>query len=58
MLRGRVPQSSVWALSSVVDHGDTDQARARLRAFVQALPVTEAVDSSDSPEQATSGSGP
>jgi len=40
VLRGKSSQSSVWALSSSVDHGGADLARARLHAFVQRLPVT------------------
>jgi exosortase A len=44
VLRGQVPRSSVWALSSPVGHDGADQVRARLRAFVQVLPATEAVE--------------
>jgi hypothetical protein len=41
ILRGHVPRSSVWALSASIDHGDTDQARANLRAFARALPTAD-----------------
>jgi exosortase A len=39
VLRGHVPRSSVWALSSPVVHANADQVRANLRAFARALPV-------------------
>ena len=44
VLRGTVPQSSVWALSTSVGHSGVDQARANLRTFAQALPVPGAAD--------------
>lgn len=56
VLRGEVSQSSVWALSSSVGHGGVDQARARLRAFIDVLPVTDAAGSPVSREQAAPGS--
>ncbi|MGH8191884.1 MAG: exosortase A [Rhodanobacteraceae bacterium] len=39
VLRGHVPRSSVWALSSTVANGDVDRTRSRLRAFARELPV-------------------
>jgi exosortase A len=44
VLRGKSSPSSVWALSTTVGHGGAEQARARLRAFIGALPVNESVD--------------
>ena len=44
VLRGHVPRSSVWALSSLVAIGGPDQARANLHAFAQALRVAGAAD--------------
>lgn len=37
LLRGRVPQSAVWALSTSVTSGELEQAKVRLRAFAHAL---------------------
>ena len=42
VLRGHVPRSSVWALSSLVAGDGLDQARTQLHAFAQALLVEEA----------------
>jgi exosortase A len=39
VLRGRVPRSSVWALSSAVSGSDLHQTRARMHSFARALPV-------------------
>ncbi|MGH8182831.1 MAG: exosortase A [Rhodanobacteraceae bacterium] len=39
VLRGGDPRSAVWALSTRVANGNTEQARADLRAFVRALPA-------------------
>ena len=39
VLRGQVPRSSVWALSSSVAGDDADRVRAKLHAFAQVLPV-------------------
>ena len=39
VLRGQVPQSSVWALSSSVASDDVARARTRLHAFARALPA-------------------
>lgn len=58
VLRGRVPQSSVWALSSPVGHGGADEARARLHAFIQVLPVAEAVEPPNGLEQNLLGGRP
>ncbi len=44
VLRGRLPQSSVWAVSAAVGAGGVDQARANLRAFAQVLAATDATD--------------
>ena len=40
VLRGRVPQSSVWALSSPIAAGGASLARSNLRAFARTLPWT------------------
>ena len=40
VLRGRVPTSSVWALSSPITAGGASLARSNLRAFARALPGT------------------
>ncbi|MDA3913508.1 exosortase A [Oleiagrimonas sp.] len=40
VLRGYVPQSSVWALSSPIGQGGLAQARTKLHAFARVLPVT------------------
>lgn len=37
VLRGRVPQSAVWALSSSIANGNLDQTRIGLRAFAREL---------------------
>jgi exosortase A len=58
VLRGDVPQSSVWALSSSVGYGGVDQARANLRAFAQGLPAKDAVDPRLRREQAIPGNKP
>ena len=39
-LRGRSPRSSVWALSSPIDHGDVAKARTRLEAFARGLSLS------------------
>ncbi|MGH8233154.1 MAG: exosortase A [Rhodanobacteraceae bacterium] len=44
VLRGRVPQSEVWALSSALGHSDADQVRKNLQAFARALPMMSAPD--------------
>ncbi|TAM61110.1 MAG: EpsI family protein [Rhodanobacter sp.] len=44
VLRGQVPRSSVWAISSLVANGGTDQARTNLHTFAQALRVAGAAD--------------
>ena len=58
VLRGDVPQSSVWALSSSVGYGGVDQARADLRAFAQELPAKGASDPRVRREQAIPGNKP
>lgn len=45
VLRGRVPRSSVWAVSMPVANGNVDRAREDLRVFARALPVADAPDS-------------
>jgi exosortase A len=37
VLRGRSPRSSVWALSSPIDHGDVAKARTHLDTFARGL---------------------
>jgi exosortase A len=44
VLRGQVPRSSVWALSSSIAGDDADRVRTKLHAFAQALPVPDASD--------------
>jgi len=44
VLRGDVSQSSVWALSAPVGDAGVDQARANLRAFAEAMPLTPPLD--------------
>lgn len=44
VLRGQVPRSSVWAISSLVANGAEDQARTNLHAFAQALRVPDSAD--------------
>jgi exosortase A len=44
VLRGHMPRSSVWALSSTVANGDINRARARMRSFARALPVAGSSD--------------
>ncbi|WEN15379.1 EpsI family protein [Rhodanobacter sp. AS-Z3] len=44
VLRGDVPQSSVWALSSSVGAGGVERVQANLRAFAQALPAQTMVE--------------
>lgn len=41
VLRGGTARSAVWALSTRVPGGHTEQARADLRAFARALPITQ-----------------
>ncbi len=40
VLRGHIPRSSVWAVSSPIGDDDRDQTRMNLRAFAQALRET------------------
>jgi exosortase A len=56
VLRGQVPRSSVWALSSSIAGDDADRARMKLHAFAQALPVpgTSDVPAQRSPDLAGS----
>lgn len=58
VLRGHLPQSSVWALSAAVGHGGADEARANLRAFAQLLPVPGATDSQVQRKPVTPGDKP
>lgn len=58
VLRGHMPQSSVWALSAPEGHGGVDQARANLHAFAQALSASGAVEAPVRREQAAPGSTP
>jgi len=57
LLRGRVPRSSVWALSLPIADGDADRARKILLAFSRALPVGAPGMQSDS-ERAVAGNAP
>jgi hypothetical protein len=45
-------------LSSPVGHGGADEARARLHAFIQVLPVAEAVEPPNGLEQNLLGGRP
>ena len=58
VLRGHMPRSSVWALSSSVTNGNTDQARTNLHAFSQALNVAGAADLQVRRDQAFPGNQP
>jgi exosortase A len=58
VLRGRLPQSSVWALSAPVGYRGVDQVRADLLAFARALPPPETVEAPVRREQALSGNMP
>ena len=44
VLRGDVPRSSVWALSTPIGRGGIDQARTNLRVFAQGLSATGVAD--------------
>ncbi|EIM02178.1 exosortase [Rhodanobacter thiooxydans] len=56
VLRGQLPRSSVWALSSPVGGDDADRVRTKLHVFAQALPVpgTPEVQAQQSPDLAGS----
>ena len=58
VLRGHVPRSSVWALSSLVANGSKDQARMNLHAFAQALHVAGAADSQVQQRSEVAGNEP
>lgn len=59
VLRGRVPRSSVWALSLPMADGNADQARKILLAFSRALPMARMPDDVHSGgEQAVAGNTP
>lgn len=59
VLRGHMPQSSVWALSSSIGHGGVDQARMNLREFVEGLVLARPLDLPPRKrEQPTSGHRP
>ncbi len=58
VLRGHLPQSSVWALSAAVGYNGADEARAKLRAFAQLLSLTSTAASQFHGEPATLGSTP
>lgn len=57
-LRGQLPQSSVWAVSSLVAGDGANQARTKLRDFVQALPAPGLVDAQLQRPPAVAGSQP
>lgn len=44
VVRGRDPQSSVWALSTRTGDGDTDRARSELHDFARQLSVAAGID--------------
>ena len=58
VLRGHVPQSSVWALSSPVANGSVDGTRESLRDFARALPMSGEPDSQAQRPFGVSGNGP
>jgi EpsI family protein len=58
VLRGHMPQSSVWALSAPVGYDGVDQARANLRAFAQKLPASNVAWAPTRREQAPTRSQP
>jgi len=58
VLRGDVPQSSVWALSTPIGHGGVGPARMDLRAFAHALPATGVADPQARRDQAAPGDQP
>ena len=58
VLRGQLPQSSVWAVSSLVAGDGADQARTKLHAFAQALPAPGPVDEQVKRPTAVTGSRP
>lgn len=58
VLRGHVPQSSLWALSSLVANDDVGHARKDLFAFARALPATNAPNVRVHREQDTPGNKP
>lgn len=47
VLRGRIPRSSVWAMSSPIGPAGTSLARSNLRAFARALAGTGSLDAVD-----------
>lgn len=44
VLRGRVPRSSVWALSSMITNEDTTGTRIRMHTFAQSLSLSDNSD--------------
>ncbi len=58
VLRGRVPRSSVWAISSSVTNGSVDRARTNLRAFAQALSIADVANLQAHPRLKTVGGTP
>jgi len=44
VLRGHVPRSSVWALSSAIADGNASRARARIRAFARSISLSDDSD--------------
>ncbi|HEX7369047.1 MAG TPA: exosortase A [Rhodanobacteraceae bacterium] len=55
VLRGHAPRASVWAVSMAFVQHDEAKARADLRAFVQALPVTANAQENFKREQVAAG---
>ncbi len=58
VLRGHMPRSSVWALSSPIASSGLDHARTKLHAFAQALLAAETWDSQARRRADVAGSNP
>jgi hypothetical protein len=55
VMRGQVPRSAVWAVSSPVTQDDADAIRTRMLAFATVLPVTTGLDSQATRAQDVAG---
>jgi EpsI family protein len=55
VMRGQVPRSAVWAVSSPVTQDDADAIRTRMLAFATVLPVTTGLDSQATRAQDVTG---
>jgi EpsI family protein len=58
VLRGHLPKSSVWALSSPLTSNGVDKARTELRGLAQAVSAADGMDSPRPRFSAAAGSGP